>query len=520
MNKFIPYLLIVSSFFAITADFYAQDTTKSLAFKNNRPQRNNPYFYRPDLAYQIWQQFKLNQEANSGDALAQHELGLRYLLGDGIPADTIKAIYWIKKAAENNLTAAKYNLGIMLINGIGIKWDPFLAFKYFRSAAREGMNQAQYVLGILYTDNLIVKRDWNIAYYWIKKSADGDFESAKEVLPELEPKISKHVVDSLFNIKNYAVSDQAELNDNTKIPSSLGLMFIDFNNIQDTTFMLTDSMIVSDLRLAQNDSLISELKIDSVKNISEISSEKNLIIINELADNGSPEAQTLLGKMYEEGIYYNKDIIKAASFYYRALRNDSPKATNILWNLSKNKEFINKVIEKSKEGDSEAKFVWYGLTSIGFDNRIVINDAVKLLTESAYNFYMPAIIELGLDYYTGRDVIKDGEKGILLWKEAEQRGSSEASVRLISSELIDGYNYGDTKKDFQKLLKFAENGSLLAQVTIAICYEQGFTVSPSTADAVKYYRYAAQRGNQFAYNQLKRMYDSIRPNEQEFIIPN
>ena len=48
----------------------AQDTTKSLAFKNNRPYSNNPYFYQPDLSYQILQQFKLVQIANSGDPLS------------------------------------------------------------------------------------------------------------------------------------------------------------------------------------------------------------------------------------------------------------------------------------------------------------------------------------------------------------------------------------------------------------------------------------------------------------------
>ena len=87
----------------------AQDSTQSLAFKNKRPQQNAPYFYRPDLAYQIWQKFRLTQEANAGDPLAQHELGLRFLLGEGVPADTAQAVYWIKKAADHNLTSAKYN---------------------------------------------------------------------------------------------------------------------------------------------------------------------------------------------------------------------------------------------------------------------------------------------------------------------------------------------------------------------------------------------------------------------------
>jgi len=36
--------------------------------------------------------------------------------------------------------------------------------------------------------------------------------------------------------------------------------------------------------------------------------------------------------------------------------------------------------------------------------------------------------------------------------------------------------------------------------------------------AVKLYRNAAQRGNQLAYNSLKRMYDEIRPEDESFKI--
>ena len=151
----------------------AQDSTRSLAFKNNKPFRRSPYFYRPDLSYQIWQQFKLTQEANSGDVLAQHELGLRYLLGEGMAADTSKAVYWLSKSADQKLPSAMYNYAILLINGWGVDWDTFSAFKYFKGAAKAGMIQAQYVVGILYTDNLIVKQDLNYAYYWVKKSEIG-----------------------------------------------------------------------------------------------------------------------------------------------------------------------------------------------------------------------------------------------------------------------------------------------------------------------------------------------------------
>jgi len=133
----------------ITADSFAQDSTSSLAFRENRPRRPTIFYYQPDLSYQIWQQFKLIREANSGDPLAMHELGIRYLIGEGFTADTVKAAEWIGKAANKRLTAAEYNYGLLLNNGWGVDWNPFLAYDYFHDAATAGMPQAEYIFGIL-----------------------------------------------------------------------------------------------------------------------------------------------------------------------------------------------------------------------------------------------------------------------------------------------------------------------------------------------------------------------------------
>ena len=43
------------------------------------------------------------EKANNGDASAQHELGIRYLLGRGFGVDTVKSAYWIQKAADRVL---------------------------------------------------------------------------------------------------------------------------------------------------------------------------------------------------------------------------------------------------------------------------------------------------------------------------------------------------------------------------------------------------------------------------------
>ena len=501
----------------------AQDTTRSLAFRNNKPDRTRPYFYRPDLAYQIWQQFRLTREANTGDPLAQHELGLRYLMGEGIAADTAYAVYWIKKAADQNLTSAKYNYAILLINGMGVEWNPFAAFKYFKSAAEDGMVQAQYIVGVLYTDNLTVNRDWNQSYYWIKKAANGDYEPASDIITELESKISREVVDSLFNREPTSHNDETEpLGDpsNTNLTSSLGLVFVDFDTPSDTVISITDSMLISDLEFTEIDSLTEILEMDSTTTLQSLTTHKNITKLKTIAEYGSPEAQVIIGRLYDQGIYFNQNLITAASFYFRALRNDSPKATHLLWKLNRKTEFQSLLQEEVNRNNIEAKFVWYALTSIGFDGRIVMGDALNLLEESAAENYLPAIMELGLNYYTGRFISRDDVKGLQLWEKAELLGSSEATVRISTSTLFDLFKPGESEKAFANLLNAAGNGSLLAQVSLALCYEEGIGIAKSRADAIHYLRLAAQRGSQFAYAELQRLYDEIRPDDTEFVITN
>jgi TPR repeat protein len=66
------------------------------------------------------------------------------------------------------------------------------------------------------------------------------------------------------------------------------------------------------------------------------------------------------------------------------------------------------------------------------------------------------------------------------------------------------------------LEKFENDGSILAQFTLGYCYENGIGVKKNLPNAVKYYRNAAQRGNQFAYEQLKRLYNNLRPATETF----
>ena len=499
---------------------HAQDTTQSLAFKNKRPQPNAPYFYRPDLAYQIWQKFRLTQEANAGDPLAQHELGLRFLLGEGVPADTSQAVFWIKKAADQNLTSAKYNYAILLVNGIGIQWDPFTAFKLFQSAADDGMVQAQYVVGILYTDNLTVKRDYNMAFYWIRKAANNDYEPAKDIVARLEPRISKDIVDSLKSSSGKPEDKNPIPDTSENLTANLGLVFIDFETITDSAIAITDSMLIDNLEIIGNDSLSKILLTDNPKKLNELAKPRDIEILNSLADNGSPEAQAILGKMHEQGIHYNKNLVDAGVYYYRALRNDSPTGTYLLWQLSQQSGFSELVQRESENGNIVAKYLWYGLTAIGFDRQIALQDALNLLDQSVNAYYLPAMVESGLNYYSNRFGRNNTEAGLSLWKSAAQQGSKEAEVRLTASRLLDEFEGYNKFEDFKKLKKAADEGSVFATVTVGLCFKQGIGTSQSLPEAVQYFKMAAQRGNRFAYEELKRIYDEMRPPETQFMLSN
>jgi TPR repeat protein len=126
------------------------------------------------------------------------------------------------------------------------------------------------------------------------------------------------------------------------------------------------------------------------------------------------------------------------------------------------------------------------------------------------------MIEMGLLYSIGKLVPKNREKAIEYWSMAKQLGSKEAEVRIAISNLNDSTTSVNTGADFMILKNNAEQGSIFAETALGYCYEKGVGTKEDKAMAIRFYRLAAQRGNETAYNSLKRMYDEIRPNEDEF----
>ncbi|MGB3400263.1 MAG: tetratricopeptide repeat protein [Candidatus Deferrimicrobiaceae bacterium] len=109
--------------------------------------------------------------AEKGDAKAQHNLGVMYDYGRGVPQANNEALRWYRKAAEQGLPDAQHNLGLIYAAGQGVPQDHSMAGKWYRRAAEQGLPEAQVNLGIMYYNGQGVPQDYILAHMWLNIAA-------------------------------------------------------------------------------------------------------------------------------------------------------------------------------------------------------------------------------------------------------------------------------------------------------------------------------------------------------------
>jgi TPR repeat protein len=109
--------------------------------------------------------------AEQGDAFAQHNLGLMYANGEGIPQDYQTAFKWFSLAAEQGYAGAQNNLGWMYRSGHGVPHDYQTAAKWYSLAAEQGNALAQHNLGLMYANGYGVPQDNVYAHMWFDIAA-------------------------------------------------------------------------------------------------------------------------------------------------------------------------------------------------------------------------------------------------------------------------------------------------------------------------------------------------------------
>ena len=73
-----------------------------------------------------------------------------YAKGEGVPKNSVEAVKWYQRAAEQECAPAQCNLGLCYETGRGVPKNVRLAVKWFIKAARQGDKTAQHNLGVYY----------------------------------------------------------------------------------------------------------------------------------------------------------------------------------------------------------------------------------------------------------------------------------------------------------------------------------------------------------------------------------
>jgi TPR repeat protein len=484
----------------------AGDGPKSVALKDHALRTGVIDYGRDRSGEELIDIFHLVQDANSGNPVAQHQLGLRYLLGKGFTADTAKAAAWIGRAAGQNLLPARYNYGILLNNGWGVAWNPFEAFRNFAYAARHGMQEAQYVFGLLYTDNLAVQRDYAESYRWIRMAADSGYVPARDILADFE---KSGLLARIRPADSGATDGAARRAGHPPGGVTHVLPLPDF--MGDTIRMPDDTTLVLEaLRqiAGRGDSLVQV-------SLQDTTARREMLAA---AEAGSPEALTLVGRWYETGEGVLPDRILAAVYYLRAIRFDSPRAPVLLDSLIRSEGFFGELKSRVEGGEQRALYAWSGLLATGFDRQITESQALTFLRAAATDEFPEAIVSLAMCYYDGKWVRKDRHAARDLLERGLMNGSREAGIRLLMLDIMQDTTSG-LSGDVRALLGQAANeGSILAESMLGYCYQYGKGGDVNIPGAVKYYRRAARRGSIVAFNALREMYDERRPPGEIFRI--
>ena len=103
--------------------------------------------------------FEIRKKAENGDAYYQHEMGVNYQYGYGVPVDKQKSMEWFQKAADNGNSESMRALGIIYECGLGVDKDPGKAFDFFQKSVEAGNTKSLEKLAWFFEKGVVVEKN-------------------------------------------------------------------------------------------------------------------------------------------------------------------------------------------------------------------------------------------------------------------------------------------------------------------------------------------------------------------------
>ena len=104
--------------------------------------------------------------------------------------DYKEAVKWYRLSAEQGDRNAQHNLGLMYDKGQGVPQDYKETVKWFRLSAEQGYATAQFTLGLMYYQGKGVPQDYVSAHMWMNLSGSNGHEGGVKGRNALEKKMT------------------------------------------------------------------------------------------------------------------------------------------------------------------------------------------------------------------------------------------------------------------------------------------------------------------------------------------
>lgn len=223
--------------------------------------------------------------AKLNNSSAQNNLGLLYSRHYDL-YNCNKSLYYLSKSFSNGDIAASANIGSLLLN------CPFIdiekSYKLYKYSSDKGNPFGQFNLGMMYYYGYFVKQDYKMAYKLFSLSS----------LSSDENPLAFYAIGKMYEDGKYFSKDALKAQELYGMAAKKG----------DPVAMLKLAMMN-----------LSEKKYsDGLKYLNNAAKSKDMPI--------ATQAQTLLGSIYEDGQYIEKDNKLAGYWYTQAAKNGNPAA--------------------------------------------------------------------------------------------------------------------------------------------------------------------------------------------------
>ena len=259
--------------------------------------------------------------ATRDDPVAQNNLGVLYLNGDGVPRDYALARSWFEKAAALDLAGAMFNLGMVYLRGYGVQKDLKRSTEWFERAANGGDRDAQFFFGLHLFHGRGVERDPLAGQHWFQQAAEKNLSSAQYnlALMLLQPETGERDEPAALELLHKAAAQGHESADIT-----IGRIHLAHDDDPARAAIATEVF----KRLAEHGNADAQVTLGMIYTFGQGTVAQDFdegrFWLKLASNQESGTARLNLGNIYAQGIGVDRDLIRAYAWYsLSAERGDS-----------------------------------------------------------------------------------------------------------------------------------------------------------------------------------------------------